>query len=352
MTHAHATALDTRVPRLSFVTFLLLAALLLAFLSPALVRDAAASVSVGQAVTVATDVLHVRAAPGTGSAIVDRLYEGDTVTICAVDGYANGYTWAQVSRVPGNPIGWVAADYLGSGPADGGATMGFTAGDRVLVDAGALNFRTAPSTSATVIRPLAYGTLLTIMDGPVSADGYTWYQGKTTAATGGDIGWAIGQAMMDPCLQFDAGATAHVNTDVLRLRSAPAMSGAVLADLPQGTTLTVTGMPVGADGYTWYPVTTSAGTAGWVAGMYLAGGSGGSTSGNLVIGSPARVDAGAVNFRTGPGFDAGIQDQLSMGTWLMLVSGPQSVDGYHWYQVDTANGQTGWVIGEALVPER
>lgn len=354
MTRSIAVHAEPARPRL--LTFLLLTGLLLALLTPALVREAnAAPASVGATVTVSTDVLNVRSAPGTGSAVVDRLFEGDTVTICAVDGAANGYTWVQVSRVPGNPIGWVAAEYLGGG----GTASGFAAGDRVLVDAGALNFRTGPTTSATVIRPLAYGTLLTITDGPVSADGYTWYQGKTTAATGGDTGWAIGQAMMlapaempDPCLQFDAGTTAHVDTDLLRLREKPAMSGTVLTTLPQGTTVTVTGMPVGADGYTWYPVATGSGTAGWVAGMYLAGGAGSAGDGALVVGSPALVDVSALNLRSGPGLGASIQGQLGGGAWLMLVSGPQTVDGYHWYQVDTANGQGGWVIGEALVAAR
>lgn len=85
------------------------------FLSPAVLRDANAAIpfSTGDSVTVTTDVLNVRATPGTDGAIVDRLYEGEAVTICAVDGWASGYEWVQVSRVPGNPIGWVAAEYLG-----------------------------------------------------------------------------------------------------------------------------------------------------------------------------------------------------------------------------------------------
>ena len=109
-------------------------------------------------------------------------------------------------------------------------------------------------------------------------------------------------------------------------------------------------MPVGADGYTWYPVTTGSGTAGWVAGTYLAGGTGATSGGALVVGSPALVDVTALNLRSGPGLGASVQGQLGSGAWLMLVSGPQSVDGYRWYQVDTSTGMSGWVIGEALTP--
>jgi uncharacterized protein YgiM (DUF1202 family) len=68
------------------------------------------------------------------------------------------------------------------------------------------------------------------------------------------------------------------------------------------------------------------------------------------VGESAVVATGALNVRTGPGLDAGIQGQLSRGTWLMLVSGPQAANGYQWYQVYTGNGVTGWVIGEALAP--
>jgi uncharacterized protein YgiM (DUF1202 family) len=351
MTPARAATLDDRHTR-RIIAVILIAGLLLAVLPSLALRDAsAATVSVGESAVVTTNALNVRSGPGTAHAVVDRLSRGEAVTICAIGGGANGYQWVQVARIPGQPIGWAAADYLATGNEN--APSGFTIGDRILVDAGALNFRTAPGTSATVIRALPYGTLLTITDGPTSANGYTWYQGKTTAATGGDIGWAIGQAMMrapaempDPSLQFDPGASVKVNTGTLRLRGTPAMSGAILANLLQGTTLTVTGMPVG----TWYPVRAATGTEGWVAGMYLAGGVGGAGNVTLAAGSPARVDVASLNFRTGPGLDAGIQGQLSRGTWLMLVSGPQAANGYEWYQVDTGNGVTGWVIGEALAP--
>lgn len=354
-----ATTRALPAPPVPFVhrrlTILLLLALLASLMVAVPPRHTAASgYSIGDTVVVATDVLNVRTAPGTGNAVVDRLYQGESVTISAVDGWANDYDWVQVGRLPGSPIGWVAAEYL-SLPGAGSAS--FAIGDRVLVDAGALNFRTGPGTGHTVIRPLAYATLLTITDGPVRADGYTWFQGRTTAATGGEVGWAIGEGLMpapadmpDPCLEYDTGSVVHVATDQLRLRAEPSTGSDVITTLPSGTTLTVTGWPVGAGGYTWYPVMTDSGSAGWVAGMYLAGGAGIPGGGTLVVGRPARVDAASLNLRSGPGLDASVRQQLSSGTWLMLVDGPEMRDGYDWYAVESSNGSSGWVIGAALVP--
>ncbi len=351
-----ATTRALPAPPIPFVqrhlTLLLLLALLAALLATVPPHGAAASgYSVGDPAVVATDVLNVRTAPGTGNPVTDRLYQGDSVTISAVDGWASGYDWVQVGRVPGTPIGWVAAEYL-SLPGAGSAA--FVIGDRVLVDSGALNFRTGPGTGHTVIRPLAYATLLTITDGPVGADGYTWFQGRTTAATGGEIGWAIGEGLMpapadmpDPCLEYDTGSVVHVATDQLRLRAEPGTGTGVVTTLPSGTTLTVTGMPVGAGGYTWYPVATGSGSTGWVAGMYLAGGGAPAT---LAVGSPARVDVVSLNLRSGPGLDAPVLRQLSSGTGVVLLDGPVTSDGYDWYAVETSNGSSGWVIGAALLP--
>ena len=64
------------------------------------------------------------------------------------------------------------------------------------------------------------------------------------------------------------GDKARVNTpgDCLRLRTAP--SGSVISCLGHGTQVIVTGAPMVADGITWVPVSTAAGT-GWMAADFL-----------------------------------------------------------------------------------
>jgi len=47
-----------------------------------------------------------------------------------------------------------------------------------------VNFRAEPSTDSDVIDVLLDGTSLTILDGPVSAEGYTWWQVESDSGTG------------------------------------------------------------------------------------------------------------------------------------------------------------------------
>ena len=68
--------------------------------------------------------------------------------------------------------------------------------------------------------------------------------------------------------ELTAGTTV-VATDGLNLRADASTAAEVLMVLPEGASATVVGGPVAADGYTWYPVDTNAGS-GWVAGEYLA----------------------------------------------------------------------------------
>jgi uncharacterized protein YgiM (DUF1202 family) len=275
---------------------------------------------------------------------------------------ADGYTWSTMNVPDRAPIGWVADQFLvGSGGWDAGSG-GYSVGDRTTTTI-RLNFRSGPGTSNPVIRPLAPGTLLTITDGPVAASGYTWYQGRATAATGGDAGWVIEDGLTlgspelpDPGVEYDVGAIVHVATDTLRMRSGAGTSAAIIARLPEGTTLTIAGAPAGASGYTWYPVTTPSGAYGWVACDYIAWGpgsggtSGTGSSGGFEVGATVTVDTPRLNFRAAPGTDAAVLDTLDGGTALTVLGGPEAASGYHWYRVETSGGAIGWVIGEALAP--
>ena len=67
------------------------------------------------------------------------------------------------------------------------------------------------------------------------------------------------------------GSTVVVTAAGLNLRAGPATAAAVVAVLPQGTTLTVTGPSATGDGYTWWPVTDPAtGQSGYAAAPFLA----------------------------------------------------------------------------------
>jgi hypothetical protein len=62
---------------------------------------------------------------------------------------------------------------------------------------------------------------------------------------------------------------ANTNGDGVNMRDAAATTGNVVAMLPEGTALTVTGDSVKADQYTWWPVKTADGQTGYVASDFL-----------------------------------------------------------------------------------
>lgn len=68
---------------------------------------------------------------------------------------------------------------------------------------------------------------------------------------------------------LQAGGKATVTDDGVNLRSKPSTSGEVVATLSAGTEVTVTGASDDAEGYTWWPIETTDGTKGWIAGDFL-----------------------------------------------------------------------------------
>lgn len=124
----------------------------------------------GSLVAVDTDALNLRVQPGLGSEVLAVLPTGAEGTVLAPPTDADGYTWYQVDFGSQYGAGWVAGEFLAY-VSEGG----FAIGDAV-VTTDALNYRTEPGLGAEVIEVLAAGTEGAILDGPVYADGYTWYQ--------------------------------------------------------------------------------------------------------------------------------------------------------------------------------
>lgn len=79
-------------------------------------------------------------------------------------------------------------------PATESTTAGgkFAPDDHVVTN-DSVNMRSDPTTSGSLILTLPAGTDLTILDGPETADGYTWWH-VTDQATG-DEGWVIEDAI-------------------------------------------------------------------------------------------------------------------------------------------------------------
>jgi hypothetical protein len=71
---------------------------------------------------------------------------------------------------------------------------------------------------------------------------------------------------------MEVGKRVFVTVPSARLRSAPSLEGLVVAGLPQGRALIITGPPVPGSGYLWYPVEVrkAPGLAGYVAANLIA----------------------------------------------------------------------------------
>lgn len=154
------------------------------------------TIIVGQpARVVATQGLNVRKEAGASGDRTGRYPPGAIVSVLEGPIDADGYRWW---RVGNNELaGWVAegdSEAVWLSP-DLGSTQPVDrpvqAGDDVLVtvgDTGLLKVRTEAGTGARVAHQVPNQTQLSVVEGPVEADGYRWW--KVTNAAGNISGWA------------------------------------------------------------------------------------------------------------------------------------------------------------------
>ena len=216
------------------------------------------------------------------------------------------------------------------------------------------NLRSSPTTSAGVVATMGAGTNGTIIGGPRTANGYTWWQIRTS---GGTSGWCIQNWLVetdggDPppsSTKFKVNDTFRVS-ETTNLRSSAGTSASVKMTMAAGTTGTITGGPTAANGYNWWSVRLSNGTTGWSTENWLVKTTGTPppTGGKFDAGDAVRVTERA-NFRTGAGTSNGVIATLAVGTTGTILGGPTSANGYVWWQMRTSGGTSGWIIEDVLV---
>jgi len=223
-----------------------------------------------------------------------------------------------------------------------------------------LDLRSGAGTSNGVVALLTAGTIGAVIGGPTVASGYTWWQLQTGSGNGWAAeDWLVANAGGTPTTpppttggKFSSGQSIRV-TESLNLRSGAGTSNGVVAVLGAGTTGTVIGGPTTSSGYTWWQIQTASGT-GWAAEDWLVANTGGTpttpppTTGGISVGSTVRVIDGTLNMRSSGSLSGSILAALPDGTRLTVVGGPNSADGYAWYQVTGSYG-TGWVAGTYIV---
>lgn len=303
--------------------------------------SAAGLLVAGQTAVVSDGPLNLRTGAGTGYAVIEQLATGDYVEIQSDPISADGYQWNLVLVDATGSTGYVASAFLE--PVN---SVDFSVGDTVFVNTDALNVRSGPGTGYAVIDTIVYGTNGLVVDGPVFANGYTWYELDYVGGT--SDGWVASDflSLATSGGGFAVGDIVVVDSASLNVRSGPGTGYTVIDTLSSGDQGVVLDGPVSADGYTWYQINYSyGGYSGWVAGEYLsyAGGSG------FAIGENVTVATNGLNVRSGPGTDYAVIDTLNDGDQGVVLDGPVSADGYTWYEINYSyGGYSGWVAGAYL----
>jgi uncharacterized protein YraI len=303
--------------------------------------SAAALLEAGQTAVVSDGPLNLRTGAGTGYAVIEQLATGDYVEVQSGPISADGYQWNLVLVDATGSTGYVASAFLT--PVNGN---GFSIGDTVSVNTDALNVRSGPGTGYSVIDTIGYGANGLVVDGPVFANGYTWYE--IDYVGGSSDGWVASDflSLATSGGGFAVGDLVAVDSASLNVRSGPGTGYAVIDTLSSGDQGVVLDGPVSANGYTWYQVNYSfGGYTGWVAGEYLTYVSGG----GFAIGDNVSITTNDLNVRSGPGTGYAVIDTLNVGNQGVVLDGPVSADGYTWYEINYSyGGYSGWVAGEYL----
>lgn len=340
--------------------------------------------------------LDMRATPSRDGEVVATIPNGTVVAlrIAEVDTVdEGGHRWWPVSY--GGESGWVSGRYLIDATGLPAGTVPFEFDGESLSDAAArvravdgLRLRAEPSWGAEVIGHIPNGTVVDLWidetdtvndpDGvtrwwPVEYDGSRgWVSGYYLTSVSGDTApTPEATSPAGPRRQFSwsggelEGATAVVVGDgeSVNMRAEPSKSGAIVSRVADGTRVNLRISHVDSvlddDGVTrWWPVEVG-GTEGWISGFFL---SDGSTDGSsrpdgsdiFPAGTTALVQTqsgGGAKLRSSAGVDGTQIGSVAERSQVTILRGPVSHDNSHngWFEVRTADGQTGFIDGDLLV---
>lgn len=152
-----------------------------------------ASFASGDKIQVADGPLNVRSQPSVSGTVVTSLNTGAQMCVTGGPQSADGYTWYPINA--GGTTGWIAGNFCtlvaagGCNTAPSGPTpipsSGWVAGDVLVTNDIGVRLRASASASGAIIHDgMPTGTRGVLVGGPVSADGYTWYQWDTRYGRG------------------------------------------------------------------------------------------------------------------------------------------------------------------------
>ena len=317
-----------------------------------------------QQMEVTSDTLNLRSGPGVSWPIRDVLQRGAIVDVISGPIEEDGFHWYRVSYH--GEEGYMAGEYLSSST-DGGQCSpgcGLTAGGYAQVTARYLNLRCGPSINCEIIMSLQRGAVVQVLDGPTSADGYTWWHVSSNDQKGYMAGEFLAPANgpgpgPQPCSSscgLAVGGNATVTSATLNLRSGPGLNCPINVVMSRDAVVKVLDNPTQADGYDWYKVSYN-GQVGYAAGAYLTATSGNgcqTTCGGPHAGEDAWVrDTPMLHLRTAAGLSCDVETDMHEGAKVHIMDGPTHVDDYDWWHVtytdSSGHDWDGYAAGDWLM---
>jgi hypothetical protein len=227
------------------------------------------------------------------------------------------------------------------------APVAFAAGDPIRVADGPLNLRSDSAIDAEIVETLPTASLLWVTGAPVTADGHAWVP-VFSPSTG--AGWVAGEFLAaNAAGPFDLAEPVYVHDGPLNVRSEAGLDADIVTTAELGATLELVSGPTKVGELSWYEVKVDASTTGWVAGLYLTDDQADLAPAGFVEGDEVVVIDGALNLRAAAGLEADIVTVLPDAAPLTIGAGDsQTLDGFTWYPVMSADAGEGWVAGEFL----
>ncbi|MDM5435856.1 SH3 domain-containing protein [Bacillus hominis] len=301
------------------------------------------NVSTGGNNKVTANVLRVRTAPNTSSAISGRVYEGQTLNVI---GQENG--WVKIKH--NGQVGYVSGEFVSGVSSNGGSTNNNdqinvqpASGDYT-VNVSSLRVRTGPSTSHPTIGSVKKGQVVQVVGEvqdwfKINYAGQTAYLSKDYVTKGGsneNVTQGNNQEQNNN-VTVQTGGTYVVNATSLRVRTGPATYHSVIGGVLNGTTLNV----VGSEG-SWFKVNYQ-GKTGYVSSEFMKFVKGGTATPEQpeqpnqgAIGD-YYINVSALNVRSGEGTNYRIIGALPQGQKVQVIS-----ENSGWSKINY-NGQTGYI---------
>ena len=213
-------------------------------------------------------------------------------------------------------------------------------GKQGVVTASALNVRSGPSTSNSVITKAYKGDKVEILE---SSSG--WHKIKLS---NGKIGWSSGDYIKIGSTDSGSttpstGKTGTVTASALNIRSGAGTNYSVITKAYRGDKVEILETSGG-----WNKVKLSNGKVGWASGQYIStsstgGNTGGTDTSTPSTGKTGTVIASALNIRSGAGTNYSVVTKAYKGDKVEIL---ETSGG--WNKVKLSNGKVGWASGQYI----